>query len=298
MPSLTLFSTPKPFTNPHIATIQRNAIHSWTLLPETEVILVGDEAGMTEVAAEFGLRHLPEVARNSWGTPLLSDIFAQARAAAQSDILCFVNADILLMPDLIEAVKKIKGQAEEFLLVGRRWNMDVTETLDFSEGWVERLRERTFREGSWHVLAGSDYFVFPKALYADMPDFAIGRSGWDNWTIFHARHRGWPTISATPDVMIVHQNHDYSHLPGGKPHYDQEESQENIRLARGPENHYTGYILLDTNRELRGGRIVAPRLTLLRMIRRLELVVMPKEKQGLRWGLTRRLRRLRRRLTR
>jgi hypothetical protein len=298
MPKLTIFSTPKPFTDPHIATIQRNAIRSWTLLSEAEVILVGDELGMTEVAAEFGVRHLPEVARNGWGTPLLSDIFTQARAAARSDMVCFVNADILLMPDLIEAVDKIRSQAEAFLLVGRRWNLDVTEAIDFSKGWVERLRERTFREGSWHVPAGSDYFVFPKALYGDMPAFAIGRSGWDNWTIFHARHNGWPTISATPDVMIVHQNHDYSHLPGGKPHYDQEESQENIRLARGPENHYTGYILLDTDRELRGGRIVRARPTLLRLVRRLELAVMPREKRGPRWTLTRRLRRLRRRLTR
>ena len=87
MPKLTIFSTPKPFENPHISTIQRNAIRSWTLLPEAEVVLVGDEVGMTEVVAEFGVRHLPEVARNSWGTPLLSDIFAQARALADGQSL-------------------------------------------------------------------------------------------------------------------------------------------------------------------------------------------------------------------
>jgi hypothetical protein len=33
MPLITLFSAPKPFTDPHIALIQRNALHSWTLLP-------------------------------------------------------------------------------------------------------------------------------------------------------------------------------------------------------------------------------------------------------------------------
>jgi hypothetical protein len=98
-------------------------------------------------------------------------------------------------------------------------------------------------------------------------------------------------------VFIVHQNHDYSHLPGGKSHYNHEESHRNIKLARGPENNYTGYILLDTNRELRNGKIVAPRPTLLRAIRTLEISIRPRKKQGVRWWVTRRLRKLRRRLT-
>jgi hypothetical protein len=130
-----------------------------------------------------------------------------------------------------------------------------------------------------------------------MPDFAVGRAGWDNWAIYHARSEGWDTIDATPDVTIIHQNHGYAHLPGGRPHYDQEESQANIRLARGQDNAFTGYTLLDTNRELRGGRVLPPRPSLLRAVRRLELALMPQEKEGLRWALTRRLRKLRRRLT-
>ena len=41
MPLITLFSAPKPFADPHIAIIQRNALRSWTLLPDVEVILLG-----------------------------------------------------------------------------------------------------------------------------------------------------------------------------------------------------------------------------------------------------------------
>ena len=39
-------------------------------------------------------------------------------------------------------------------------------------------------------------------------------------------------IDCTPSVMIVHQNHDYSHLPGGKPHYEHPDTNENIRFLR------------------------------------------------------------------
>ncbi len=57
---LTIFSAPKPFTDPHINTIQRNAIQSWQQMgSDVEVILVGEEDGMADVAAEFEVTHLP-----------------------------------------------------------------------------------------------------------------------------------------------------------------------------------------------------------------------------------------------
>jgi hypothetical protein len=51
MPLLTIFTAPKPFVDSHIAVIQRNAIQSWLHLgAEVEVLLVGDELGMAQVA--------------------------------------------------------------------------------------------------------------------------------------------------------------------------------------------------------------------------------------------------------
>src|SRR3989304_3289014 len=107
MPLITLFSAPKPFTNPHIAMIQRNAIKSWTLLPDVEVILLGKEEGLAQAAKELGVKHLPNVACNERGTPLISSMFQLARDASQrsnSDLLCIINADMILMPDFVEAV--------------------------------------------------------------------------------------------------------------------------------------------------------------------------------------------------
>ena len=50
MAFLTIFTAPKPFTNPHINIIQRNAIQSWMRLKDVEVLLIGDEAGIPEAA--------------------------------------------------------------------------------------------------------------------------------------------------------------------------------------------------------------------------------------------------------
>jgi hypothetical protein len=296
MPFLTIFTAPKPFTHPHIDTIQRNAIRSWQQLDDVEVLIIGDEDGMAAVAAEYGVTHLPEVACNEWGTPLVSSIFSLAREHSRSPYLCFVNADILLMPDVLEAARRVRDQATDFLILGKRWDLDIVEPLDFSSGWVQTLRDRTTTEGNLHPPMGSDYFVFPKPLFTEMPDFAIGRPGWDNWMIFHARKKGWPAIDATPDVMIVHQNHDYAHL-GGVPPYGLAEAKVNFKLARSQEDDYTGYIILDTDKELRRGKISAPKPSLIRTLRRLELAVAPKEKHGPRWAITRWLRQLWRRLT-
>src|SRR5687768_14321039 len=108
MPLITLFSAPKPFTDPHIAKIQRNAIKSWTLLPDVEVILLGDEPGLPEAARELGVKHITGVKRNENGTPLISSMFQLARQNSHSDLLCIINADMILMFDFIKAAKECR----------------------------------------------------------------------------------------------------------------------------------------------------------------------------------------------
>jgi len=272
MPFLTLFSAPKPFTNPHIATIQRNAIKSWTLLPDVAVILLGEETGLAEAALDLDVKHIPNVARNPNGTPLISSMFELARNAGQrnhSDLLCIINADMLLMSDFAEAAKQAVKLKDKFVLLSQRWDLDITQPIEFTEGWQNRLSSRVHRQGTLHRPAGSDFFLCPKSCYTDIPDFAIGRAGWDNWMIYKARQEKWMVIDCTPSVMSVHQNHDYSHLPGGKPHYEHPDTNENIRLAGG-EAHIR-YTVLDATHQLVGGKLVRPKLSYLRFMRKVEL---------------------------
>ncbi|MEW6287128.1 MAG: glycosyltransferase family A protein [Chloroflexota bacterium] len=269
MSLITLFSAPKPFTDPHIALIQRNAIRSWTLLPDVEVILLGEEAGLAEAAQELGVKHIPNVARSANGTPLISSMFQLARENSKSDLLCIINADIILMPDFVQAAKQVAELKEKFVMVSQRWDYDIASPLDFAEGWESRLREDVRKRNQLHRPAGSDFFLFPLSTFHEVPPFTIGRAGWDNWMIYKARREGWAVIDCTPSVMIVHQNHDYSHLPGGKPHYEHPETNENIRLAGGQAN--IRYTILDATHQLLNGTLARPALTSARLTRKLEL---------------------------
>jgi hypothetical protein len=253
MSFLTLFTAPKPFVNPHIAMIQRNAIRSWLNMGEdVRVLLIGEEEGMAQVAAELGVDHLPHVTRNKQSTPLVSSIFSLARVNSNTPVLAYLNADILLLPDFVQIARKVANQLENFLVVGQRWDLAVYQELKFDPGWETRLAQQLIHEGRLHPPGGSDYFIFPRTSFTNLPPFAIGRAGWDNWMFFHARLQGWPVVNATASLRVIHQDHDYSHLPGGVPHYHLPETGENVRLAGGRRAIFS---LFDADYELEDGKV-------------------------------------------
>ena len=231
---LTIFTTPKPFVDDHIRIIQRNAIRSWLrLTPRPDIILFGDEAGTAEICAEFSLRHVPVVERNEFGTPLLNDIFAKAEAFATTDLLCYSNADIILMDDFMESVSAVKKAKRRFLMGGRPWNLDVTGDLDSSGPWARALADRVSMEGSLRSEWACDYFVFPRGLWGNLPPFAVGRAGFDNALLYRARRNGGALVDATPATIAVHQNHTYPGHLGGDNFHTNAEALRNVALAGG-----------------------------------------------------------------
>jgi hypothetical protein len=251
---LTLFTIPKAFRG-HSAVIQRNAVESWVRLrPRVEVILLGADEGTAETAHALGLRHIPEVAANEHGTPLLNDIFRRAEEAAAFPWMCYVNADIVLLDDFVEMLGKARKQLEKFLCVSKRVNLDISEPLHFSSGWQTALKEQAQANGADGPHTAIDVFAFPKGTYARMPDFLIGRLWFDQWLIKAAIEQGLPVVDASRVAPVLHQNHDYGHVPGG---YDQvwrgQEAEHNFALYGGVQHAYT---LLDATHELTpGGRL-------------------------------------------
>lgn len=253
MTTLTLFTAPKPYTSTHINIIQYNAIRSWKDLGnDVSIISVGDDVGVAEAAKEMGILHLPNVKRNSDGTPLVSSIFELARQNSTSPVMAYLNADIIILPDFLEAVKIVSARIQKFLLAGRRFDLGVNEKLEFNAGWQLRLISRVNTDGRPHAQGGSDYFVFPRHCFTKIPDMAIGRAGWDNWMLYEARNNGWALVDGSSAIRLIHQDHDYSHLPEGRPHYRLPETEENVRLAGGKRKIFT---LMDARYHLVGGEI-------------------------------------------
>jgi len=233
---ITFFTTPKPFAG-HIDVIQRNALRSWQRVhPDAEIILFGDDAGAAEVCRELGIRHVPQVRKNRYGTKYLDGIYDQAQQLARHEILCHVNCDILLLDDFRAAVTQVSRQFDTFLMAGRRWDVDIRKPLDFScPDWAAKLRDLATRTNCQRPAQWIDYFAFRKGLFRGrIPEFVIGRPGWDNWLLWFARSSGAALVDASAVVCAVHQNHDYGYHPDGeKGVWDGEEAQENYKLLEG-----------------------------------------------------------------
>jgi hypothetical protein len=230
---LTIFAIPRAFQG-HIGVIQWNAIASWTRMrPRPDIILFGTDAGTAEVAAEFGVRHVPEVQRNQWGTPLVSDLFEKAQNLDASATLCYVNSDIILFDDFADAVGRVALWGKRFLMVGRRTDVDIKEKIAFTgSDWARPLQIRAQTEGKLQIARNIDYFAFSRGLYPAMPPLAIGRFWWDNWLLWKARALGAAVVDATRLVLAIHQNHDYSHAPYGPGKLDMMASEESILNAK------------------------------------------------------------------
>ncbi len=215
---ITLFTTAKPFTGQN-GVIQRNALKSWTLLgPDVEVILFGDEPGAAEAARELNIRHEARVERLEGKLPYVNSLFLRAEQLARNDILCYANCDIVFLPDFCRAVARVREMLSSFLMVGRRWDTDITNSIDFSDiNWPRYVRQLALaangQMNGWWI----DYFAFSRGLFGlEFPPLVVGRPPWDNWKVWKALQKG-PVVDASDAVLAVHQNHDYGSHPAGRP---------------------------------------------------------------------------------
>lgn len=237
---ITIFTIPKPFVG-YTAVIQINSIKSWLqIVPADRVILFGEETGIAEAAAELGVVHEAVIAQNSHGTPLLNDAFEKAHQMSETDCLCYVNCDIILTSGFLHAFSQLKSRYRFFLAIGRRMDVPIDHLIDFTEDWEKRLALLVHNKGCLHNHSGIDYFLFSKSLFKNIPAFAVGRVGWDNWMISHAVKSEVPVIDMTDSFKAIHQNHDYSHLCGGQKERDfGREAEDNFKLAGERKNFFT-----------------------------------------------------------
>ena len=210
---LTIFSAPKAFKG-HVGIIQQNAIRSWlSLRPKPRVILFCNEPGTAEVLNGLDVELVTEVEANSYGTPLVSGMFKKADGLANSDVLAFISADIILTQRALQAAGLAMNWSPRFLLVAQRHDVDVRALIDFDEKWGERWAPGAVAGGKLHSAGAIDLFMYPRGQYDHMPPFAIGRTAYDNWLLWNTVASDIPLIDATKFLTLIHQNHDYGHAP-------------------------------------------------------------------------------------
>jgi hypothetical protein len=232
---LTLFTVPKPFHG-HIGDVQWNALKSWRALgPNVQIVLVGDESGVAEVARDASVEHAGGLLCSERGTPRLDSAFDLVGALARQPLWCFINSDIVLLDDFLPAIERVSRRFRRFLVVGESRDLALAAGTRLEDpAFRSQLRARALSGGRLRGYAALDYFVFPNGLLGPLPPFLIGRACFDNWLVWRARDLGHPVVDATRTIVAVHQSHDYAHVPGGlEEAYYGAEARHNERLAGG-----------------------------------------------------------------
>ena len=122
---LTIFSTAKDFKG-IFKTIQTNALNSWRAIsPGIQIIILGNSYGSKDAAKVIDAEYVHDVKCSPEGTPLLSDLFEIAQKRARYNILAYVNADIILPPNLLREIDHLDNKFNKFLMVGHRWDLNV-----------------------------------------------------------------------------------------------------------------------------------------------------------------------------
>jgi hypothetical protein len=251
---ITIFCTPKNFEN-IFDIIQKNAIRSWRALDDNiEIIIFGESNGVKIIANEVNAINFTKVKLSTNGVPVLSDLFIKADEIATNDILVFINSDIILPPNFFEVLKKIKNIPKRFLMVGHRWDCDIDEIIDFGklkpddEFWIN-----IFKHSKKHAPSGIDYFIYRRQTFKDLPNFIVGRPGYDNWIIWNARRRKIPVIDLTYEVKVFHQNHHFKfhNIKKDPKVFVEEDGANNLKIIGN--NHLN---LLDSNFLLKKNKII------------------------------------------
>jgi hypothetical protein len=198
-----------------------------------EIVLVGDEAGSAQVARELNCIHEPQLAYTRFGRPLVSSVIEAGERHAPHELICYINADVILTDALTSAVRQLAGLREQWVMVGRRWNVEIEGAWDFSEAdSTERLTELAHRAGRLTGPSAIEYFVYKRGLWGAIPPFGKGSGREDNWLIHRALSLNAILVDATDAVLAVHQNHDPPRLSGSKytttPEFPDREANDRI----------------------------------------------------------------------
>ena len=165
---ITFFTAPKAMTG-DAARLQRNAIGSWRFIgDDAQVVVVGDDPGVAEAAAELGVQHVGGVATNEYGTPRLDAVFGRSRSVARHQLLCFANADIVFRRDLAAAASMLGDRFRSFLAVGESWDAPMEHLLDFDASWeldVERALADARRRGAGRSTSSSSPTISSRSCH-------------------------------------------------------------------------------------------------------------------------------------
>ncbi len=187
--------------------ILSNTIRTWGLLyPMVQPVLFSNDVEESDWALLLKYHKwvvLP-IPRYFEGLPIVREMFLQVLQMYNADYYGFANSDIIFDESIVLTLCALKHQKRDLFMTGRRLNyvLKVEDTITSSKQ-IRTLAKRA----SMFISNAADYFISTRNGYPwkDMPDFVVGKRGYDNWLMMNALKYSAMTIDATNSVLCLHQ---------------------------------------------------------------------------------------------
>jgi len=233
-PKITFVAVPKSFEN-EFENIQFNAINSWlNLSVEKEIFLLCDSKFNEYIKSEK-IKYIKELKYTKFGKPSLKSVFDISKKYIQTDFVVYINSDIILLDDFSETIKNIiKKINKNFLLIGKRVNIDFNDKIDFYNiHWWDDINNLK-KNGITDTELSLDYFIFHKSfLGGNIPDLSIGGMYWDNWLVSKGFKDKCIIIDTSATLSAIHQNHGYANNMTIRDILNTDMANENFNLMGG-----------------------------------------------------------------
>lgn len=146
---------------------------------------------------------------------------------ASKHVAMYVNSDIILLAKHFDATYDlVRKNSKNFVITGRRYDLDVKQPVDFSsEQSLRTFSRMVLKLGKQHTQYGLDFFIFShealtRIIKQGFPAFLVGIYRWDNVmlsTVLLTRHLH--VFDGSETILAVHQGtetHDHKHEKGSK----------------------------------------------------------------------------------
>jgi len=227
--------------------IQKSAIYS-CLMNDIQIIAPNNEVGLRESSKAFPIKFIEGVQRGrdlgfTNQCPVIKDLIIKALPLVETEMVAFINSDIIIYPDFSETLDRIiEKYGYDIFMVGVRRELNLKRVIDSPQNYKEVLLERWMKGNDQNT--SSDIFISSKFIFRrigiDMPEFLLGRFAWDNWMHYFGQRYVSKHYNCTESLPIIHCVHGFDHIKNqeGEIGKNAPSSMHNIGLWKPYEQEY------------------------------------------------------------
>jgi hypothetical protein len=270
--TITFLTVPKPQKLPDQIQMAKLCLSVWLTYPFIKVVMFTNESDydptnaiIPYICTRFGahrIRFVDTLPTGYDGRPLIREWFKTGMSMVQSGFICFINGDIIPLPQWMNAARRIfktfqANHLHDTILYGTRsdchrdpgvFDIDIEapDLFDKLDRWLER---HVRSHNPWGLDAVLLHSSFTALNWDELPDFVVGMCVWDNYFMGWANVRV-NTVTMDFNVHIFHVDHPPNACNDSNYYY--------FRMMSARSRHFAGFQEHDRARrhlDLKNGRI-------------------------------------------